>query len=115
MRRHHDDLRAGLGDAVHLRHGAEDVRLVLDEMGEINLVGAGIAERPGKMRQLTKDIGIRARLAVQSNGAGDLFLLSAANVENEHSLLHHQRRMGRQPERRAVGCKRGAVEGVKLR
>jgi hypothetical protein len=43
------------------------------------------------MRQLTEDIGIRARLAVQSNGAGRLFLLSAANIENEHqkSLLHH--------------------------
>src|SRR5579872_4374711 len=84
MGRDDGNLRPELGHAVNFRHGPQRVRLVFDEVGEINLVRTGVAERPRKARQLAQDVSIRTGLAVQSNRSGDLLFLSTANIENQN-------------------------------
>ncbi len=58
VRGHYDDFRAGLCDAMHFRHRTKNVRLVFDEVREIDFVRAGIAQWPGKARKLAKNVGI---------------------------------------------------------
>ncbi len=84
VRGHYGDFRAGLCDAVHFRHGAKNVRLVFDEVREIDFVRAGIAQRPGEARKLAENVGIRTRLAVKTNRPRNLFVLAAANIHDEH-------------------------------
>jgi hypothetical protein len=64
---------------MYLGHGAEHVRLVLNNMREINLISAAIKDRPGKMQEFTKNVGVRTRLAIEPDGSRVLLLLATAN------------------------------------
>jgi hypothetical protein len=81
----HNHFSIGLRHSMNLRHGAKDVRLMLDEMRKIYAAGAVIAQRPGETRQLRKNVRPRTGLAINANGARLLFLFAASDVKNYHS------------------------------
>ena len=82
MRRYDHDLSAGLGDAIHFPHSAQDILLMFKKVGEINPVRTVRLNRPRKMAKLTTNVCAGTFLAVEPDGPGFLFVRSASEVED---------------------------------
>ncbi len=71
-------------NAVDFGHDAQNVRLVLKKMREINAIRAVVGKWPRKTRQISQHIRCRAWLSINSYRIRFLFSFAAAQVEDQH-------------------------------
>ncbi len=57
VRCYDDNLGAGLSDPVDLSHGLQNVRMVLEEVREVDLARAIVLYRPGEMPEVAEHVG----------------------------------------------------------
>ncbi len=89
VRCHNGNAPAWRKQPVDLFHGPDHIRNVFNDMDSSNLAERAVVEREREMIEISDDVSLRIRVAIDADGAR-IFVNPAANVEDQCSRIRRQ-------------------------